>query len=306
MSDMLDTQSMNPIVAVGTNIVTLQPLENNNGGIIFPKGAVGVVMQSPTTITGDYMVRFPNGRDYPLRRDHFAVQKHFRDVVEELPQEDLFQYVIYRCVVGSRAYGLATDDSDTDRRGIYLPPADMHWSIYSVPDQLNDGEDTYWEIQKFIMLALKANPNILECLNSPMVELSTPIMDEIREQRGIFISRLIYQTYNGYVMSQFRKIMQRISQKKEINWKHAMHLIRLLISGTMALKEGFIPIDMSEHRDQLLAIRNGEVAWSEVNLWRLHLHEEFDHVYENTALPERPDYAAANRLLIMARHSMVE
>jgi predicted nucleotidyltransferase len=26
--------------------------------------------------------------------------------------------LIYRCIIGSRAYGLATDDSDLDRRGI--------------------------------------------------------------------------------------------------------------------------------------------------------------------------------------------
>jgi hypothetical protein len=32
---------------------------------------------------------------------------------------DLESLIIYRCVVGSRAYGLDTDDSDTDRRGIY-------------------------------------------------------------------------------------------------------------------------------------------------------------------------------------------
>ena len=40
----------------------------------------------------------------------------------------------FRCVVGSRAYGLHGADSDVDRRGIYLPPADLHWSLYGVPE----------------------------------------------------------------------------------------------------------------------------------------------------------------------------
>jgi len=31
--------------------------------------------------------------------------------------------VIYRCVVGAREHGLDGPGSDTDRRGIYLPPA---------------------------------------------------------------------------------------------------------------------------------------------------------------------------------------
>ncbi len=33
---------------------------------------------------------------------------------------DLYEHVIYRCVIGSRAYGLDEDGSDIDRRGIYL------------------------------------------------------------------------------------------------------------------------------------------------------------------------------------------
>jgi RNA repair pathway DNA polymerase beta family len=46
----------------------------------------------------------------------------------------LERWVIYRCVVGSRAFGLAEAGSDTDRRGIYLPPAARHWSLAGVPE----------------------------------------------------------------------------------------------------------------------------------------------------------------------------
>jgi predicted nucleotidyltransferase len=34
--------------------------------------------------------------------------------------------VFYRCQVGSKAFGLATDESADDIRGIYLPPAKPH------------------------------------------------------------------------------------------------------------------------------------------------------------------------------------
>ena len=62
-------------------------------------------------------------------------------------------------------------ESDIDRRGIYLPPAHLHWSLYGVPEQLENSatEETYWEIQKFLTLALKANPNVLECMHTPLV-----------------------------------------------------------------------------------------------------------------------------------------
>ena len=63
-------------------------------------------------------------------------------------------------MIGSQAYGLAGEDSDIDRRGIYLPPADLHWSLYGVPDQLENDEtqEAYWEIQKFLVLALEGEP----------------------------------------------------------------------------------------------------------------------------------------------------
>ena len=50
----------------------------------------------------------------------------------------LNDHVIYRCVIGSRAYGLEHEASDTDRRGVYLPPAELHWSLQGVPEQVEN------------------------------------------------------------------------------------------------------------------------------------------------------------------------
>ena len=122
--------------------------------------------------------------------------------------------------------------------------------------------------------------------------------------RDIFLSRLVYQTYNGYVMSQFKKLEQDIRARGEIKWKHAMHLIRLLLSGVTVLKEGFVPVRVDEHRDELLAIRRGELNWDEVNARRLALHQDFDAALATTKLPERPDYEKANAFLIRARREM--
>ena len=68
-----------------------------------------------------------------------------------------------------------------------------------MPEQIEDKqhEECYWELQKFLVLALKANPNVLECLYTPLVEHTTPLIDELRGMRVIFLSKLIYQTYNA-------------------------------------------------------------------------------------------------------------
>jgi predicted nucleotidyltransferase len=86
-------------------------------------------------------------------------------------------------------------------------------------------------VQKFLTLALKANPNVLQCLYTPLVEMVTPLAEELLAMRVMFLSQFVYQTYNGYVMSQFKKLEQDLQNRGAIKWKHAMHLLRLLWSG---------------------------------------------------------------------------
>lgn len=84
-----------------------------------------------------------------------------------------------------------------------------------------------------------------------------------------------------------------------------MHLMRLLASGITILQEGHVPVEVGKHRDKLIAIRNGELSWDEVNEWRLSLHKQFDEAHEASKLPERPDYEWANDFLIRCRMKMV-
>lgn len=296
--------------SVGTQVVTLKDLVGPNGRTLHPLGAVGVIVKSPTDLTHPYRVRFPDGVEESIKSADLTTLAKFKegDIGERgvtLQRHDLFEHVIFQCIIGSQAYGLADSESDVDRRGLYLPPAELHWSLYGVPEQLecHETQEAYWEIQKFLVLALKANPNVLECLYSPLVEKATPLAEELLDMREMFLSRLVYQTYNGYVMSQFKKMQADIRNQGQVKWKHVMHLIRLLISGIHVLREGLVPVRVEEHREQLLAIKRGEMPWEETEQWRLALHSEFDKALEQTTLPERPDYERANAFLVKARKS---
>ncbi len=294
-------------LAAGTQIVTAVPIHNEVGKIAHPLGAVGIIVKQLDETT--YRVRFLDGFEAILPRNEMTIRKYFQKqgLAETAVITDYKPYIIYRCIVGSRAYGLDGKDSDTDWRGIYLPPAEQQWSLVGVPEQIEnkEKEECFWELQKFISLALKANPNILECFYTPLVEYATPLAAELLAQREIFLSKLVYQTYNGYVFSQFRKMNKHLKLNGRIKWKHAMHLIRLLLSGITVLQEGFIPVQVVEYRDQLLAIRQGIMTWEEVNEWRLRLHKILDQAFEQTHLPEQPNYQAANAFLIKARRSMI-
>ncbi len=308
MSDLTDPPLTIP---AGTQVVARVAVRDEAGVELAPAGAVGIVVAAPDRVEGAYVVRLPDGRELALRRKQLSIRKaHQREgVLPPAPEPDsLRPYIIYRCVVGSRAYGLDDAGSDTDRRGIYLPPARLHWSLAGLPEQIEDhaAQEAYWELQKFLTLALKANPNVLECLYTPLVEHATPLAEELRAMRASFLSKHLYQTYNGYVLSQFRRMEQDLRTHGEVRLKHAMHLIRLLLSGIVALREGVIPVRVTEQRERLLSIKRGELPWPEVNAWRLELHQQFDAAYTATSLPERPDSAAANTLLIRARRLMVE
>jgi predicted nucleotidyltransferase len=221
---------------------------------------------------------------------------------------DLFGCVAYRCVVGSRAYGLSSEASDTDRRGFYVPPASLHWSLQGVPEQLEKPEtdEVYWEAQKFLSLALRANPNVLECLYTPMVEHATPLALELRDMRDAFLSKLIYQTYNGYVASQFKRLEAGLRNTGAVKWKHAMHLVRMLLSGVTILTEGTVPVLVEQHRERLLAVRRGEVPWEDVDAWRLELHRRLDAAFQTTSLPDGPDIEQANDWLVRVRRAVAE
>ena len=294
-------------------IVLERPCTPEDGGHPRPRGACGVVIQSPAQPLGAYRVRFPDGGEFAVMAQDLGVLKHYQDgqigdVEVTTSQHDLYEYIIYKVVVGSRAYGLEHEGSDIDLRGIYLPPASLQWSIYGVPEQLEraDSDECYWELAKFIKLALKANPNVLECLYSPLIEYASPLGQELLNIREVFLSKMIYQTYNRYVMSQFKNLTKQVERGEEVRPKHAMHLIRLLLSGITILEEGFVPVLVEEHRQRLLEIKAGEMSWPQVEQWRMALHARFDEVFERTHLPERPNYAAVNDFLIKARRASVD
>ncbi len=301
------------IYSVGTQVVAQKDVMADNDRIAHPTGAVGVIVRSPMDRSHAYRVKFSDGFEAAIHHDQLLRLSEFkhgmiRDPDAALMSADLYERVIYRCVIGSRAYGLDDDASDTDRRGIYLPPAELHWSLYGVPEQLENDEtqECYWELQKFITLALKANPNVLECLYSPIVESITPLGEELLSMRDAFLSKLVFQTYSGYVASQFKKMQTDIRNRGSVKWKHVMHLIRLLLSGNHVLREGTVSVDSGEYRERLLTIKRGEMPFAHADDWRKELQRKFEAEFRTTVLPERPDYERANRFLIDARRRALQ
>lgn len=206
------------------------------------------------------------------------------------------EHTVLSMVTGSRAYGLSTEESDTDRRGVFVAPTPLFWRLDKPPTHV-DGplpEQFSWEIERFCVLALQANPTVLECLWSPIIEHATPIGAELVAMRRAFLSRRAVRSFGRYAQAQLRRF-----DPERPRWKQAMHLIRLLLSGLHLVRHGEPLIDVGEHRDRLLALRRGELSWQDVERWRDRLHADLDD--HPDALPEHPDRAAVDDFLYSVR-----
>jgi predicted nucleotidyltransferase len=260
------------LIPPGTQVVLKvdKPLPD---GTVRQRGSVAVVRESPPDNEHAYTLRFADGQTVKAHLRELAIRRKEVEDQLALTGEDLRPWVVYRCQVGSRAFGLAGDDSDHDLRGVYLPPARLHWSLFKLPEQLEfaaEGKDeVYWELEKFLKLALKANPNVLETLWTPAVLHADEVAERLRGMRDGFLSRHLYKTYSGYVLSQFRRMSNAFAKTGAYKPKHAMHLIRLLYSGIEALRSGQIRVDVAEHREELLAIKSGALSFEQARArWR--------------------------------------
>ncbi|MFI9052662.1 DNA polymerase beta superfamily protein [Streptomyces sp. NPDC053427] len=213
------------------------------------------------------------------------------------------EHTVYACVMGSRAFGLATEDSDTDRRGVYLAPTPLFWRFEKPPTHVEGPreEEFSWELERFCELGLRANPNILECLHSPFVERVDATGRELLALRGAFLSRQAHRTFAGYAAGQLKQLQADVRQRGAPRWKHAMHLLRLLASSRDLLRTGVLTPDVGEAREELLAVRRGEVPWPVVERRMATLSEEAAAAVSGSPLPADPDRARVADFLFRAR-----
>ncbi len=98
------------IFSVGTQVVILKETYGSNGRVAHPAGAVGVIVRSPTDRLHAYRVKFNDGFEVAVHHNQLVRLAEYKaDPIRgrsEGSLEDLHERIIYRCVIGSRAYGL--------------------------------------------------------------------------------------------------------------------------------------------------------------------------------------------------------
>jgi hypothetical protein len=124
--------------------------------------------------------------------------------------------LLLECVSGSRAYGLATERSDTDLKGVFCLSQQQLYGLTYVDQVSNETNDeVYYELGRFVELLLKNNPNILELLATPddCILYRHPVMARLHSE--MFLSKLCKDTFAGYALTQIQKA--RGYKKKFVN-----------------------------------------------------------------------------------------
>lgn len=119
---------------------------------------------------------------------------------------------IYLTMYGSHAYGLATEESDIDHRGIFIAPREYLFGFLNHVEQITRQDDeldsVIFELRKFFKLAAECNPSTIEILfteDEDVISI-TPLGEILRGARRLFLSKKIKHTFGGYANQQLRRI----------------------------------------------------------------------------------------------------
>lgn len=112
--------------------------------------------------------------------------------------------LLYACESGSRAWDMASPDSDYDVRFLYVRSPDWYLSIRQRPDTLErlEGREldlSGWDLRKALGLLAKSNAVLWEWLHSPVVYAAYPDFAEDlrRVSRDCFSPRAVMHHYLG-------------------------------------------------------------------------------------------------------------
>jgi hypothetical protein len=117
--------------------------------------------------------------------------------------------VIFETVHGSRAYGLDTETSDRDLRGVFVPPPVAFHGFRETPEQIEpEAERVLFEIRKFFRLAAACNPTVIEILFTDPADHVTvsPEGRRLLDRRSEFLSRLAGDSFGKYGLAQLQQI----------------------------------------------------------------------------------------------------
>jgi len=169
-------------------------------------------------------------------------------------------HILLEGIVGSTAYGSATENSDVDKLGMFAAPTDDFLGLGNPTASIvkTNPDKTLHEARKWCRLALKCNPTAMELawLPDDLYEIRTDLGEQLIEIRDAFLSRqAVRNAYLGYATQQLAKLKattlkmdshERPEAVRDRRHKHARHVVRLLSQGTGLHANKFLEVRLDK------------------------------------------------------------
>lgn len=146
----------------------------------------------------------------------------------------------YLTLMGSVAYGVSGDASDSDIYGFCIPRKDMvfphlrgeirgfgrqkkrfeQWQQHHVADEeaRKEFDFSVYNIVKYFQLAMDNNPNMVDSLFTPdfCVQHITRVGTMVREARRLFLHKGSWHKFKGYAYSQLHKARNKVVEANKV------------------------------------------------------------------------------------------
>jgi hypothetical protein len=222
--------------------------------------------------------------------------------------------VILEGIVGSTAYGLATPASDIDVLSTFIAPtrdilgfglsSGQQSRVTTAPDS------TSHEIGKYVSLALRCNPTILELMFLSEYEVEAGLGQELVALRGGFLSsRCVVDAYCGYAVQQAKRLLRRDEEGKDgfgdvptsRSAKHGRHCFRLLTQAEQLLRTGTLTVRLLPSEVEKVWEAGEWAARDKQTFHDAMLRKASGIETLETSLPDNPARAQIERWLVHAR-----
>jgi predicted nucleotidyltransferase len=235
---------------------------------------------------------------------------------------------VYLTLMGSVAYGVSSDCSDSDVYGFCIPPKEVifphltgeilgfgrekkrfeNWQQHHILHEDKNYDFSIYNIVKYFSLCMECNPNMIDSLFTPLncIIHSTQVGNLVRENRKIFLHKGAKHKFSGYANSMLHKMKNKTPiegskrdqdiKKNGFDTKYAYHLCRLLDECEQILS--LHDIDLQRSNEFLKAIRRGEVEEERIYNWFTEREKVLENLYTSSTLQYSPDEDKIKDLLL--------
>lgn len=218
---------------------------------------------------------------------------------------------LIKVLVGSRAHGLHNEESDYDYRGVYIAPTSEVLSLgRSIKNtQWIEGkqDDTSWEVGKFLHLATKCNPTVLEVFKAPIIAhgdrepREAPLSSELRNLfKYVWNPTDVRNAFVGYGLNQRKKFLNKNDNRPN---KYATAYLRTLYEAHELLSTGDFQVSMvgTPVFEQLKRFKAGDYEVGEVIQTCIEWEEKVDKAYEKCPKSQITNKEKVNEFLLKIR-----